>query len=86
MAKTTIELMQELRVKNLNAVAKADKAESSKIRAQKTLTKARQAEKVAVSARELSWTKMQLLCAENQLDFEKTIKETDDALAKKSEE
>lgn len=86
MSKTTEQVMQELRQKNLKAVEKANKSEASKERAQKTLTKARQNEKSAVSARDLSWAKMELLCAKNDLDFDKTIKETDEALAKIAEE
>ena len=69
--------LKELRESHLIASQKADSAKASKMRAQKTLTKAKRTEKSATQTRDLALANMKLLCAENNIDFEKEIKEID---------
>lgn len=71
------ESITKLRKENVKADAKTVKATESKERAQKTLTKARKAERDAQKSSELSLTKIKLMCAENNLDFEKTLADID---------
>lgn len=75
MEKLLLNEMMGLIEKNLKAKRKTKVATKSKERAQKTLNKAKKAEKYSKTIEELSLTKIKLLCSENNLDFDKTIKE-----------
>lgn len=69
--------MIDLRLNNQQETKKAELAKESKLRAQKTLTKAKKLEDKANIACDLSWTKLELICSKNDLDFNKTVEELD---------